>query len=101
MDCKSCKDLLKQQEGTMDKYTFETMMLTIDATIKRLWIVIIILIVLLAGSNAARIWYESQFEVVETEITQEADGNGSNNYIGNDGDIYNGTTDNQDAAQGS
>ena len=63
--------------------------------IKWLIAVILVLIVLLVGSNAGWLWYESQFEVVEestqTSITQENDG-GYNNYIGNDGDIVNGET---------
>ena len=61
-----------------------------ERTIKRLWIVILLLIVLLVGSNIAWIYYESQWQVVETtEVTQENE-NGYNNYIGNDGDIHNG-----------
>lgn len=61
-----------------------------ERTIKRLWIALILVIVLLVGSNCAWIWYESQFtDEVTTEITQENDG-GYNNYIGNDGDIHNG-----------
>lgn len=65
-----------------------------ERTIKRLWILLIIVISLLVATNAAWIWYESQCAVSETtEITQENDG-GYNNYIGNDGDIYNGETDN-------
>lgn len=68
-------------------------MARMERTIKRLWIVVLILILLLAATNGAWIYYESQWEVVETtEITQENDG-GFNNYIGNDGDIYNGETD--------
>lgn len=63
--------------------------------IKWLIAVIVILIVLLVGSNAGWLWYESQFEVVEestqTSITQEND-SGYNNYIGNDGEIVNGET---------
>ena len=74
---------------------FESAMARMERTIKRLWVVAIILIILLFGTNAAWIWYESQFEIVETEITQTND-NGYNNYIGNDGDIYNGYTDDQD-----
>lgn len=59
-------------------------------TITKMWVVIILLILLLFGTNAAWIYYESQWEVVETtEITQDNE-NGYNNYIGNDGDIYNG-----------
>jgi hypothetical protein len=57
--------------------------------------IIVLLIVLLVGSNAAWLAYESQFEVVEeTTVTQENE-NGYNNYIGNDGDInYGETNDN-------
>ena len=58
--------------------------------------VIVLLIVLLVGSNGAWLWYENQFEVVEetteTIITQD-NADGYNNYIGNDGDIVNGEAD--------
>ena len=67
-----------------------------DCTIKRLWILIILLVVLLFGSNAAWIWYERQWEVVETtEVTQENEG-GYNNYVGRDGEIINGEANHQD-----
>ncbi len=61
---------------------------------RHIW-VIVLLIVLLVASNIAWVVYESQFEVVEeTTITQENE-NGYNNYIGNDGDInYGETNDN-------
>ena len=60
--------------------------------------VIVLLIVLLVGTNAGWLWYESQFEVVEettteTIVTQD-NADGYNNYIGNDGDIVNGKADN-------
>ena len=67
-----------------------------ERTIKRLWIIIIILIGLLCATNFAWLVYESQFEeVTTTEVTQEND-KGYNNYIGNDGDIVYGSTDNQE-----
>ena len=62
--------------------------------IKSLIAVIVILIVLLVGSNVGWLIYESQYEVVEetsTTVEQENE-NGYNNYIGNDGDIVNGET---------
>lgn len=74
------------------QYTIDILASMAERTIKRLWIIIILLVVLLFGTNAAWIVYESQWEVVETEITQENE-NGFNNYIGNDGDIYNGEAD--------
>jgi hypothetical protein len=57
----------------------------LERQLKRLWIVILVLIFLLVGSNCAWLWYESQFETVETvqEVVQEAD-NGENHFIGGD-----------------
>lgn len=61
---------------------------------KRFIRVIALLILLLVGSNTGWLIYQSQFEVVEeSTITQENE-NGYNNYIGNDGDINYGKTDN-------
>ena len=59
-----------------------------ERTIKRLWILCILLIVLLVGSNGAWIWYESQFVDEVTTITQEgeADGNGTV-LLNNGGDL--------------
>ena len=65
----------------------ESIMARMERTIRRLWILCIILILLLAGTNAGWIWYENQF-IDEVTITQEND-DGYNNYIGNDGDINN------------
>lgn len=62
---------------------------------KGLLAVIILLVVLLVGSNIAWLIYESQFETVEESYVVEQDNEGGyNNYIGNDGDITNGKTDN-------
>lgn len=66
--------------------------------IKRLIAVIVLLVVLLVGTNAGWLLYENQFEAVEettteTIVTQD-NADGYNNYIGNDGDIVNGKADN-------
>lgn len=71
---------------------YEAAMSRFERINKRLWIVVILLIVLLVGSNIAWLIYESQFEYFETTVTQE-NTDGYNNYIGNDGDITNGQTD--------
>ena len=64
-----------------------------DRTEKRLWIIIILLIVLLVGTNGAWLWYESQFEYVEItqDVTQDSGDDGSNNFVGGD---YNGDSTN-------
>ena len=55
---------------------------------KRLWVIIIILIVALIGSNAAWIYYESQFEEISTQIEAEQETNdGGDNYVVG-GDFY-------------
>ena len=62
-----------------------------ERTIKRLWILCILLIVLLVGTNIAWIHYENQFQD-EMTITQEADTTGGGDAIvNNGGGIVNGT----------
>lgn len=64
---------------------------TYERIIKRLWILCIIMFITCAATNIGWIYYNSKFETVETkEVTQENE-TGNNNYIGNDGDITNGT----------
>ena len=75
---------------------YEGTMVRFERTIKRLWILCIIMFTALVISNGMWVYYESQFVSVETmEVTQRNDG-GYNNYIGNDGDIVNGYADDQE-----
>lgn len=65
---------------------FEGASTRLERTIRRLWILCIILIILLVGSNGAWLYYEKSFE--DIVVTQDSlDGN--NNYIGEDGYILN------------
>lgn len=70
----------------------ESAMARAERQSKRLVAIIILLVLLLVGSNIGWLVYESQFETTETveEILVDAEDNGIANYIGNDGDIYNG-----------
>ena len=74
------------EEKTIPFCIVESMLDRNALTIKRLWILCILLIVLLVGTNAMWIWYENSFE--EIVVTQE-NTDGYNNFIGNDGDINN------------
>ena len=89
-DCKSCKDSRRAVEP-VPYIIHEGTMARMERTIKRLWILCIVLVAVLVGTNAAWLYYESQFE--DVVITQE-NADGYNNYIGNDGDIVNGETNN-------
>ena len=76
---------------TISYAAHEGMMARMERTIRRLWILCIILILLLAGTNAAWIWYESQFEdVVSTEISQDVNPEDGGNAVINDGVHING-----------
>lgn len=65
----------------------EAIMSHMERTIRRLWILCIVLLIALVGTNAAWIIYENQFE--DIVITQETDGEGDNNYVDGDGSIIN------------
>ena len=66
-----------------------------ERQIKSLVWVIVLLIVLLVGSNVGWLIYEAQFETVEEVITETyditQDGAETNNSVINGGDIVNGT----------
>ena len=67
-------------------YAAEGMIDRLSVTNKRLWVMCILLIVLLVGSNALWVIYENSFE--DYVVTQESE-EGTNNFIGNDGKIIN------------
>lgn len=74
------------EKNSVPYLVHEGSMARMDRIIKRLWITVIVLIVLLVATNAGWIYYESQFEMVEekTTVTQDADGNSDNTFIGGD-----------------
>ena len=74
-------------EKTIPYYAHEGIVARMERMNRRLWILCIVLIVLLAATNGAWIWYESQF-VDEITVTQDNE-DGINNYVGNDGNITN------------
>lgn len=74
-------------EKDRDQYAMDIITALTERTIKRLWVTIILLIVLLVASNAAWIYYESQFEVVETTtqtVEQDSGEGGTNSFVGSD-----------------
>ena len=94
MDCETCKEkrrVTAQTPKDVPYIAHESAVARLERVIKRLWVLVLVLIVLLAASNAAWLYYESSFEEIRIEQDNES---GYNNFIGNDGDIYNGETDN-------
>lgn len=68
-----------------EKFIHEMYLASLERTIRRLWILCIIIIFLFVGSNAAWLYYESQFEETTQTVTQESDGdNTENTFVGGD-----------------
>ena len=98
MDCETCKEkrkVIAQTPKDVPYIAHESAVARLERVIRRMWVLVLSLIILLVASNGAWILWESQYQTIETTITQE-NADGYNNYIGNDGDIVNGNADNQD-----
>ena len=83
----NCEDCVKHNPAPVSYLVHESIMVRQERTIRRLWILCLVLIIALIGTNLAWTVYENGF--TDTVITQQNDA-GYNNYIGNDGDIING-----------
>lgn len=88
-DCKSCKEHNNPKEP-IPYLAYESTMVRMERTIKRLWILLIIIVTMLVATNGAWLVYESQYETITQTVTQDAD-NGTNNFIG--GDLHGETND--------
>lgn len=88
MDCQKCKLVEK-------RYREESALAFAERTVRRLWITIIVLIVLMAGMAVGFFVYESQFEeyteATSTDTEIEALQIGEDNFVAG-GDINYGAT---------
>jgi hypothetical protein len=89
MDCTTCTQKGNVYTTTVPLVVLENERAHNAVIIRRLVRVIVLLIVLLTASVAFTVWRETQFETVSIEQDNDS---GVNNFIGNDGDIYNGET---------
>ena len=84
-DCSTCEAKRTQVPDNVPFIVHESAMARAERTAKRLWITVVLLALLLVGTNGAWIWYQSQFEYCQTtqEVTQESN-HGDNSFIGGD-----------------
>lgn len=75
-------------ENNMSYLEFESSQARMERVNKRLWILCIILIVSLLGTNGAWIYYENQFEDVVVTQEAQADGESDINLQSIGGDYY-------------
>ena len=81
-NCENCKKTQNSPEN-VPYIVHESSMARMERQIKRLWITVLVLIVMLVATNGAWILHESQMETIYQEVTQEAD-TGTNNFVGGD-----------------
>ena len=95
-NCSNCKNENVNSKA-IPYIVHESAMARTERSAKRLWIVVLVLIIMLVGTNGAWTWYESQFGTVKTveeyQIEQDADGGGNNNSIIDGGEV-NGKSEN-------
>ena len=68
-NCDTYKKVQNAPESVPD-IVHESSMARMERQIKRIWITVLVLIAMLVGTNSAWLWYNSQFDTVET-VTEE------------------------------
>ena len=68
-NCESCKKVQNAPES-VPYIVHESSMARMERQIKRIWITVLVLIVMLVGTNSAWLLYNSQFETVETVMEE-------------------------------
>ena len=74
MNCETCKEkrkVIAQTPKDVPYIAHESAVARLERVIKRLWVLVLVLIVLLAASNAAWLYYESSFEEIRIEQDNE------------------------------
>lgn len=88
-DCNKCT---QRQVEPVPFSAYESIKATLERTIKRLWIVVLVLIVLLCATNALWIYYENQFMTQEAQV--EVDTGEGSAYVSGIGDVNIGESEN-------
>ena len=89
-NCKECKEK-RMEVKTHENVPYivhEAAMARNERSVKRMVVALVAAIALLFASNALWLWAWMQYDYENYEIT--ADGDSDANYIGQDGNIYNG-----------
>ena len=75
MDCETCKEkrkVISQTPKDVPHIVHEGALARLERIIKRMWVLVLSLIILLVASNGAWILWESQYQTIETNITQRS-----------------------------
>lgn len=78
----------RKKNDSVPYIVHESIMARMERAQKRLFILFLVILLLFVASNCAWLWYESQFQYVDTTttqtVTQDGGDNGNNNFVGGD-----------------
>ena len=89
-NCETCKGKDAHAPESVPYIVHESSMARMERQVKRGWIALIVAVCMLFASNAAWLYCWCQYDYSSDEVIVDAE-DGIANYIGNDGDIVNGT----------
>lgn len=75
---KTCNECGAHDAPSIPYIAYESAKARDERNFRRLWVVILVLIGLLFGTNAAWLWYESRYASEDIDITAKQDGSGTN-----------------------
>jgi hypothetical protein len=91
MACNDCNNNEKMEKPVQIPYiVYESERARSDRLFKRMWIALIVAVALLFASNAVWLWAWTSYDYYSEYVTVDSTDGGNANYIGQDGDIYNG-----------
>ena len=92
-NCKECKEnrAVANTPESVPYIVHETAMARNERNVKRMFVAIFVAVALLFASNALWLWAWMQYDYYSEEIIIDSQDGGNANYIGNDGDIVNGS----------
>lgn len=83
-NCESCS---KRPPEPVPYVVHESDMARLERTIKRLWILLLVMLVLLVGTNGAWIYYESKFAEETTTVEQDIETGDGDAFVAGVGDV--------------
>lgn len=84
---KTCNNCAEKNPTNVPYVVHESAMARAERVIKRQWIAIVLLICMLFSAFGLFVWYESQFETISYDYTQDGQGT---NIIGDSNEVDNG-----------
>ena len=90
-NCETCKGKESHAPESVPYIVHESSMARMERQVKRGWIALIVAVCLLFASNAAWLYCWTQYDYESYSYEVSADGDSDANFIGQDGNIYNGS----------